>query len=368
MATAPNNDTEPKGFSGLSSLVSDISKDIANANQCPNCGYVSEDCGQECQECGIIFAKYKASVVARTPPQTHQKSTTNSSKITTSSQEKEKDLEAWADDLIAETLGKDASVDKKAKKQNSRKTSSGISPPTDPGNKIRLKWLVSIGCVIAVLWFMSQPDMIIKLLGPSTPPKSTSISSIAARPIEDKPPVGRNHILSYAQIRYCLSEKIRLDAMESLINNYSDTEVDRFNWCVNDYNSRCGEFRYRQGSLQSVHKKVEAERWSIENEGRQRVAAWRGTSKQSRVKGKYPPKPDKLVLGIQKRLTELGYKPGPADGLLGRKTAEAIKAFQRNKRIFVDGKTSKELLIKLDNVTFPSKHEETSPAAETSRR
>jgi len=273
MATAPNNDTEPKGFSGLSSLVSDISKDIANANQCPNCGYVIEEYGQKCQKCGIIFAKYKASfVTTRTPPQTQQESASNSSNITTSSVEKNdktQDLKAWADSIIAEARGHG---EKGAKAKAEKKTSSRISPPTDSGNNTRLKWLFGIGCVIAVLWFMSQPGNENITPRTSTPPKSTSTSSTAARPIEDKPPVGRNHILSYAQIRYCLSEKIRLDAMENLINN---SEVDRFNSYVNDYNSRCGKFRYRQGSLQSVRKKVEADRWRIAREGKQRVEAWR---------------------------------------------------------------------------------------------
>ena len=109
MATAPNNDTEPKGFSGLSSLVSDISKDIANANQCPNCGYVIEGRGQKCQKCGIIFAKYKASfVVTKTPPQAQQESASNSSNITTTSVEKNnktQDLKAWADSIIAKARG-----------------------------------------------------------------------------------------------------------------------------------------------------------------------------------------------------------------------------------------------------------------------
>lgn len=295
MSTTPNNDTEPKGFSGLSSLVSDISKDIANANQCPNCGYVSEDCGQKCQKCGIVFAKYKASfVVTRTPPQTQQESASNSSNITTSSVEKNdktQDLKAWADSIIAEARGQGekgakAEVEKKTatneednktgdikpKSKTSEKTSSRISPPTDSGNNTRLKWLFAIGCVIAVLWFMSQPGNENKIPRTSTPPNSTSTSSIAARHREDKPPVGRNHILSYAQIRYCLSEKIRLDAMENLINN---SEVDRFNSYVNDYNSRCGKARYRQGSLQGVRKKVEADRRRIAREGKQRVEAWR---------------------------------------------------------------------------------------------
>src|SRR3546814_437878 len=33
---------------------------------------------------------------------------------------------------------------------------------------------------------------------------------------------------------------------------------------------------------------------------------------------------------IQKRLKELGYDPGPVDGVPGRRTAEAVRQFQRD--------------------------------------
>lgn len=40
---------------------------------------------------------------------------------------------------------------------------------------------------------------------------------------------------------------------------------------------------------------------------------------------------------VQIRLIELGYDPGPADGIRGRKTVEAIKEFQRDHGITPDG-------------------------------
>jgi hypothetical protein len=39
--------------------------------------------------------------------------------------------------------------------------------------------------------------------------------------------------------------------------------------------------------------------------------------------------PDEGVSGIQARLRNLGYDPGPVDGQLGRRTEAAIRAFQR---------------------------------------
>ncbi|MXN46044.1 hypothetical protein GR138_12670 [Shinella kummerowiae] len=42
-------------------------------------------------------------------------------------------------------------------------------------------------------------------------------------------------------------------------------------------------------------------------------------------------------LQVQERLIALGYKPGPADGIDGPKTREAVKAFQRDKGVTADG-------------------------------
>ena len=41
--------------------------------------------------------------------------------------------------------------------------------------------------------------------------------------------------------------------------------------------------------------------------------------------------PDAQVEAVQRRLTELGYEPGPADGLMGPRTRDAIRALQRDR-------------------------------------
>ena len=57
-----------------------------------------------------------------------------------------------------------------------------------------------------------------------------------------------------------------------------------------------------------------------------------------------------LILSIQELLTELGYSPGSADGVMGQKTSSAIKAFQVTYDIEVDGIASEKLLIALQVV------------------
>jgi len=47
---------------------------------------------------------------------------------------------------------------------------------------------------------------------------------------------------------------------------------------------------------------------------------------------------EKLTKEIQQYLTILGYKPGPIDGLLGDKTTNAIKSYQKDTGLIEDGK------------------------------
>lgn len=54
----------------------------------------------------------------------------------------------------------------------------------------------------------------------------------------------------------------------------------------------------------------------------------------------------------QMLLNELGYDLGEADGLMGRKTRNAILRFQRKNDLRVDGKASKKLIVMLQKRQF----------------
>jgi hypothetical protein len=103
---------------------------------------------------------------------------------------------------------------------------------------------------------------------PAPPPVLPQTTST---PKEMKPSVGTNNVLGRDEIRYCLSESIRMGAMKKEVNLYEEAEVDHFNATVQDYNNRCGQFRYRQGSLESVRREVESERTRLENAGILRI-------------------------------------------------------------------------------------------------
>ena len=53
------------------------------------------------------------------------------------------------------------------------------------------------------------------------------------------------------------------------------------------------------------------------------------------------------IYKIQKRLTELGYEPGPADGIMGKMTKKAIKNFQKDNDLPPTGKIDNDTKNKL---------------------
>jgi hypothetical protein len=87
---------------------------------------------------------------------------------------------------------------------------------------------------------------------------------------EHRPGIGTDQVLYGPQIRYCVHEKIRLDAAESAVDSYDGNAVDRFNGMVSDYNGRCGSFRYRAGALEAIQSEAESMRHRLEAEGRSR--------------------------------------------------------------------------------------------------
>ncbi|WP_150123924.1 hypothetical protein [Methyloversatilis sp. RAC08] len=95
------------------------------------------------------------------------------------------------------------------------------------------------------------------VVGGNTPPE-TKVSRTLL--VERVPPIGKGLVLDPAQIRYCLSEGIRIAAWHERANRYSQRAVDTFNAVVNDYNARCGNFSYRSGTLESVRAEVEKNR------------------------------------------------------------------------------------------------------------
>jgi hypothetical protein len=117
------------------------------------------------------------------------------------------------------------------------------------------KLIVGVVVAVGAIWLFTRPD-----------------GSTYAPPAEIQPPAGTGITLTPDQIRYCLSENIRIDGAQGVLNRYNESDIDRFNYLIADYNSRCSNFRYRQGSLESVRAGVEANRARLLTEGAARFS------------------------------------------------------------------------------------------------
>lgn len=60
------------------------------------------------------------------------------------------------------------------------------------------------------------------------------------------------------------------------------------------------------------------------------------------------PANDAAVVRVQAGLQKLGYNPGPIDGVKGAQTTSAIRAYQRDNGLLVDGRASYELASHID--------------------
>lgn len=161
--------------------------------------------------------------------------------------------------------------------QRSKPAQAYQAPPRSPSGSSGMKWLLGIAAVVGVIWYSNassqKPSSSIPAYTPPTQETSTSYTPPSPEPVqpwEERPPVGQSLVLTTTQITYCLAEDIRLEGAKAVIDSYSDSQVDRFNVWVDDYNSRCGSFRYRSGALESARRAVEPYRSQLLADGRSR--------------------------------------------------------------------------------------------------
>ncbi len=70
-----------------------------------------------------------------------------------------------------------------------------------------------------------------------------------------------------------------------------------------------------------------------------------------------------LTKQAQAFLAKRGYKPGPADGIMGKRTRRALEQFQKDERLVVDGKVSPGLIALLASSVRSESAAETQTAA-----
>lgn len=140
---------------------------------------------------------------------------------------------------------------------------SRLQPPKPKGMSSQKKWLIGIGIFVGIVIIANLSD------------KKSGGGYSAPAVYEEIPPPGSGQLLSDNQIRYCLSQDIRLSSYDSAVNHYSQSAIDSFNAAVADYNSRCSNYKYRRGSLDRIRNEVESRRSELQSDGLSRAALLR---------------------------------------------------------------------------------------------
>lgn len=86
-----------------------------------------------------------------------------------------------------------------------------------------------------------------------------------ASQIETPPaPYQTYRTVSISELRYCLRQKARLESVQN--EQMSNPQIDRFNSAIEDYNSRCGSFRYRDSDMDTVNSEMANDQTNIRAE------------------------------------------------------------------------------------------------------
>jgi len=86
-----------------------------------------------------------------------------------------------------------------------------------------------------------------------------------------------------------------------------------------------------------------------EAKGESKAADEEVVKEESKInsEGTNPSSESMTVLQVQQRLIELGYNPGPADGIMGKSTVSALKKFQQDNSLSITGRADSETVAKL---------------------
>lgn len=310
MVADNDNDNDKKGFSGLTALVSDLN--------------------------GIDELKKPASKTKEKPETAQQ---------------------------LPRPRKKSASPEKEQKTTNTHTTIKTSNTRSDDRSTLG-KWLLGIFAVVVFISIIFDANKDIKKssYSPPSPSKNRSYPQASSSPKIDipsvkqssklhysMPSVGTNNVLSVSEIRWCIKEGIRIEAMRGVF--VTNEGIDELNLMVNVYNSRCGSYRYGQGSQSRAENDVEPYHGQIIadaiEEAREISPSQLFSNDHSA--GSTPKKPSvKYTKEAQQILTDLGYDPGPVDGVIGERTRNAIRKFERNIGRPETGKPTKALITALD--------------------
>jgi hypothetical protein len=111
---------------------------------------------------------------------------------------------------------------------------------------------------------------------PAVAPTVTSAPATAAASQEETKPLPyTSAAFSRGNVRYCQFESARIAAINTMMVNESNRVISLFNQVVDDYNSRCSNYRYYENDLTVVQRELTAGRAQISSDARTILQRWR---------------------------------------------------------------------------------------------
>lgn len=195
-----------------------------------------------------------------------------------------------------------------ASEQSPPTSSSQKAPDAEQPTSFRFGVpLVVLGVIVVVSIFVGRSDRPVPNPPPvqiASPVPAPTIDPEILGTIEEMPPAGDGLLLSGPQIRWCVYERARIDAMEEFVSTDSGIEVTTFNTYVTQYNQRCSHFKYRPGSLEAIQTELNKEGRRLQAEGAERTLSLRTNAGKS--KDAEPP----FIPQAQPELTNTSSKKG----------------------------------------------------------
>jgi uncharacterized membrane protein (UPF0127 family) len=141
-------------------------------------------------------------------------------------------------------------------------------------NKIKT-WGWAAAAAVLILIVANQgdrPSSSTTQMTPSTSRPSTQQAPVPAPATIVRPPVGTDLSFTQGNLRYCVFQEIRMEAMRPL--TFSESSQFIFNAMTDDWNSRCSKYRYQPSDKSVVDAEVVSRRSALEAEGREIANIW----------------------------------------------------------------------------------------------
>ena len=119
------------------------------------------------------------------------------------------------------------------------------------------------------------------------------------------PPVGTDHEMTLAELRYCIFQGVRLKSANDALDASSRLEIDRFNEWVDDWNARCASYRHLPSDLDAAETSAVLKRIQLETEGKALVIGLRTARAAS-------------VYHVTASALNLRAGPDPSQSIIGR--------------------------------------------------